>query len=79
MFYNNYTLIKICNKIVLSKLLFYLKKLTRYDLGDQYGIDISYPVLYRDINIFKTYNILIFHSRPFKLINVYFHLHGKTY
>lgn len=33
---------KICNKIVLSKLLFYLKKLTGYDLGDQYGIDTLY-------------------------------------
>lgn len=29
---------KICNKTVLSKLLFYLKKLAGYDLGDQYEI-----------------------------------------
>lgn len=70
---------KICNKIVSSKLLFYLKKLAGYDLRDQYGIDISYTVFYRDIDIFKTNNILIIHSRPFELINVYSHLHDKTY
>lgn len=70
---------KICNKIVLSKLLFYLKKLAEYGLGDQYGTDISYTMFYRDIDIFQTNNILIIHSRPFKLINIYSHLHNKTY
>lgn len=69
----------ICSKIVLSKLLFYLKKLAGYGLGDQYGIDISYTVFCRNIDIFKTNNSLIIHSGPFKLINVYSHLHNKTY